>query len=183
MRGNVKGGDVGGVKSHRKQTSVPRSKCNITETIHSPFLCCKQSYLLSLSSWGFLHYIQIEACHYMIYFQVCLLECCLKMSCQASVNKNLMLHLRATSTSLPGYPDTCTYLEDWDWLHVTKTMVWSIIFKICYIVCLFLIEWIHLPVVLVSYRYNLNAKAHFRTVDWNCGNIMEDILCEEALST
>lgn len=49
--------------------------------------------------------------------------------------------------------------------------------------CLFLIEWIHLPVVLVPYRHNLNEKAHFHTEDWNCANITEDTLCQEALST
>lgn len=75
--GKGEGKDREEVKCHLKLTRVPWSKCNLTETIHLPFLCCKQSYLLSLSSWGFLHYTQTEACHYMIYFQVCLLECCL----------------------------------------------------------------------------------------------------------
>lgn len=44
-------------------------------------------------------------------------------------------------------------------------------------------EWINLSVVLVPYRHNLNEKADFHTDDWNCANVMEDTLCQEALST
>lgn len=107
----MKGRDREGGISHLKLTGVSRSKCNLTETIYPPFLCCKQSYLLSLSSWGFLHYTQTEACHYTICFQVCLLECYLKMSWQASAHRNQMLHPRATSTPWQGYPDTCACRE------------------------------------------------------------------------
>lgn len=127
--GNVKERDREGVKFHPQLTRAPWPKCNLTDTIHPPFLCCKQSCRLSLSSWGFLHYTRTEACHYMIYFQVCLLEYCLKISWQASANKNQMFHLGPMSTSLQGYPDTWIYLLRLRlWLHVTKMMGWGIIF-------------------------------------------------------
>lgn len=49
--------------------------------------------------------------------------------------------------------------------------------------CSFSIEWIHLPVVWVSFRHNLNEKAHVPGDDWNYAKIVEDTLRQEALST
>lgn len=131
----MKGRGRGGGKSHLNLTRVSWSECDLTETIHSPFLCCRRSYPLSLSSWGFLQYTQTAACRYTTCFQVCLLECYLKTSLAGFSTQEPNASLRATSTSWQGYPDTVLVVRQ-GWLCVTKMMA-CIIFKFCSTMCLF----------------------------------------------
>lgn len=49
-------------------------------------------------------------------------------------------------------------------------------------ICLFFIERIYLLVVLVLYRYNVKVKVYLYIDDWNCVNVLEDILCSEVFS-